>query len=132
MEVQITYLGRTALVPNVVVDTGSARTVIASDALAALGIAPSPDDTLYAVLGVGGTEVVFACSVGWIHVGDRGARDFEIEVGAMDYGFQVNGRLGPNLLRQTGALLDLGCLELAYGKHVPAVLRQVRVEVGQP
>jgi len=38
--------------------------------------------------------------------------DFEIEVGAMDYGFPADGILGLDYLLRTGALIDLQHLEL--------------------
>jgi hypothetical protein len=38
--------------------------------------------------------------------------DFEIEVGAMDYGFPADGILGLDFLLRAGALIDLRQLEV--------------------
>ena len=34
-------------------------------------------------------------------------RDFSIEVGVMDYGFEVNGILGMDFMKGVGAIIDL-------------------------
>ena len=46
-------------IPQVLVDTGSATTLLAADIVATIGIVPLPQDVLYTLRGVGGTEVVF-------------------------------------------------------------------------
>ena len=38
--------------------------------------------------------------------------DFEIEVGAMDYGFDIDGIVGMDFLIQVGAVIDLERLEI--------------------
>ena len=55
----VTYQGQSISLPEVLIDTGSAHTVLAADAVAAIGIALEPNDILYNIREVGGTEVVF-------------------------------------------------------------------------
>jgi hypothetical protein len=43
-------------IPHVLVDTGSAATLLAADIVAALGIVPLPEDILHTLRGVGGTD----------------------------------------------------------------------------
>ena len=38
--------------------------------------------------------------------------DFDIEVGAMDYGFAIDGIIGTDFLLQVGAVIDLSRLEI--------------------
>ncbi len=114
ISVVVTYAGKTCVIPDVIVDTGSAATMFSADQLVALDIAPEPDDVLYTIRGVGGTEVVFSRKMSCLQIGSREVTDFEIEVGGMDYGFTVSGILGMDFLLQTGAILDLEHLELSF------------------
>jgi len=41
--------------------------------------------------------------------------DFEIEIGAMDYGFGIEGIIGMDFLRQGKIIIDLERLELKEG-----------------
>ncbi len=47
-------------------------------------------------------------------VGEQGLDAPEIEVGGMDYGFEINGILGMDFLLKTGASIDLQALELRF------------------
>ncbi len=61
------------------------------------------------IRGVGGTEFVFSKTIDRISLGDLTVSDFEIEVGAMDYGFhfELDGIVGMDFLEQIGAVIDL-------------------------
>jgi predicted aspartyl protease len=110
----VTYKLRDVRIPNVVIDTGSARTVLSADWLAKVGVVPEPYDTLYTVRGIGGTEVVFARQIDQLHIGPVSLADIEIEVGGLDYGFELNGILGVDLLRRSQAIIDMATLELTF------------------
>ncbi len=112
--VTINYQGQSLTLPAVLVDTGSARTILAADLVAEIQITPAPDDTLYTIRGVGGTEVVFSRHINFIEVGDCRLSNFEIEVGGMDYGFEIQGILGMDFLRQAGAILDLSRMTIEF------------------
>ena len=62
-------------VANVLVDTGSASTLINSDILAAVGVLPQPGDRLRTLRGVGGREVVFARKIDRLEVGTAAIDD---------------------------------------------------------
>ena len=108
------YRGTGIEVSDVLLDTGSASTMFAADVVAAVGISPEVDDELRVLRGVGGTEVVFARQVDRVQVGSRSIDQFVIEVGGMDYGFEINGILGMDFLRGTGAIIDLADLALDF------------------
>ena len=106
----------TVEIANILVDTGSASTVLAADSLVQIGIEPSPEDILHTIRGVGGTEVVYLRKVDFLEVGESKVTDFEIEVGGMDYGFEISGILGMDFLKASGAIIDLHELQITFHK----------------
>ena len=112
--VTLAYQGAQVTIENVLVDTGSARTIFAADVVANINITPAPDDILYTIRGVGGTEVVFSRQVDYVQLGERQLSHFEIEVGGMDYGFDIQGILGMDFLQQAGVILNLAALEITF------------------
>lgn len=69
-------------------------------------------DRLRMLRGVGGHEYVFVRRVGRLAIGDHGLDDFEVEIGELDYGFQLGGILGMDYLRAAFAIIDLDALTL--------------------
>ncbi|HET9620853.1 MAG TPA: hypothetical protein VFP84_05790 [Kofleriaceae bacterium] len=47
-------------------------------------------------------------------VGGRSLEGFEVEIGEMDYGFEIGGILGMDFLRAAGAVIDLRSLSIAF------------------
>lgn len=105
--ITVAYQGRTTDIPDVLIDTGSGRTILAADIVACLGIVPSETDMPYAVRGVGGTELVFVRRVDYIKIGEYRLSDFETEIGGMDYGFEIKGIIGTDFLINSGAIINL-------------------------
>jgi len=87
------------------VDTGAASTAINADFAAEAGVYVSPADTLRRPRGVGGHEHAFTRHVDRLAIGDRGVDQFEVEVGEMDYGFEIGGMLACTRARLRGSLL---------------------------
>lgn len=112
--VTVTYAGVIKQIAEVLVDTGSATTVLSADIAAELGIVPAPSDRIRMLRGVGGHEIVFHRRVDRFRVGDRELEQFAIEIAGMDYGFDIKGIVGMNFLRQAGAVLNLRDLTLDY------------------
>jgi hypothetical protein len=50
-------------------------------------------------------------------LGELQINDFEIEVGAMDYGFEIDGIVGMDFLTQVGAIIDLAKSEIYQASH---------------
>lgn len=111
---QTSYKGKSIQIPNVLVDTGSASTILSADIVSEIGIVPEPDDILYSIRGVGGSEVVFSRRVNWMQIDQHQVSDFEIEIGLMDYGFEINGILGMDFLLRSGAVVDLKKLSIEF------------------
>ena len=112
--VSIAYRGSTIEIPQVLVDTGSASTVISADLVDAIGIFPLPEDRLSTIRGIGGSEVVFRRRVDCLQVGEKGLTNFDLEVGGMDYGFAINGILGMDFLTAAKAIIDLHTMRLTF------------------
>ena len=110
--VSVVAQGQRVDIPDAIVDTGSGSTMLSADHLSTIGVNPEPDDILYTVRGVGGTEVVFVRSVERLQVGTKAV--FDVEVGGIDYAFDLNGILGMDFLLQTGAVIDLRHLTLSF------------------
>ena len=108
----VTFEGREAALTHILLDTGSAGSILAADLVAEIGVTYAPNDEVHRIRGVGGVEFVFAKAVDRLAVGDLQVSGFVIEVGAMDYGFAINGILGMDFLMAVGAMIDLGALEL--------------------
>jgi predicted aspartyl protease len=110
----LTHRGTTIEIPDVVVDTGAASTVIDADHAAKAGIYLEPTDRLRRLRGVGGHEHVFVRKIDRFAVDVRSLDGFEIEMGELDYGFQLGGILGMDFLRAARAILDLGALTIEF------------------
>jgi hypothetical protein len=108
----LTFRGRSLRLGDTILDTGSSSTIFSADRLLEIGVVPEPADALHRLRGVGGTEYAFTKRLDLLAVGEMKALDFEIEVGAMDYGFPADGILGLDYLLRIGALVDLRRLEL--------------------
>ena len=96
---------------RVLLDTGSAATVFAADEIATLGIVPEPANRVRRVVGIGGIELVLSKRIESLALGDIQVRDFPIQIGAMKYGFPLQGLLGTDFFVQARVVLDLGLLE---------------------
>jgi len=101
-------------IPQVLIDTGSGSTVLAADVVSAIQIIPSAEDVLYSIRGVGGSEAVFSRKVDYLQVGVCMVSDFEVEIGGMDYGFEINGILGTDFLLRVGAIINLRAMKIEF------------------
>ncbi len=110
--VTLTHLGESVTSDNVLLDTGSAGTVFSVDLVSALGLVMESDDAIHRIQGVGGSEFVFTKRVGSLQLDKLMLRDFQVELGAMDYGVALDGIIGMDFLTRVGATIDLQRLEI--------------------
>jgi hypothetical protein len=110
--VTLLYRGQQLDLANVLLDTGSAGTLFAADQVLAVGLQYEADDLVQRIRGVGGAEFVFIKRIDRLSVGELQVSDFDIEVGAMDYGFAIDGIIGTDFLLQVGGVIDLSRLEI--------------------
>ena len=97
---------------DVLLDTGSAGTIFSIDKLLDIGLEYAADDAVHRIHGVGGMEFVFSKTVERLAVGNIFVDDFDIEVGAMNYGFVMDGIIGVDFLLRVGAIVDLAAMEV--------------------
>lgn len=108
----LTYRGQQVVLGQVLLDTGSAGTIFSADKVLAVGLQLEPDDVIHRISGVGGAEFVFTKRVDGLALAELAVDNFEIEVGAMAYGFDIEGIVGMDFLRQVEASIDLARLEI--------------------
>lgn len=106
-EVILTYKKKAMRVDNVLLDTGSGSTIFKMEKVDELGITIEKDDTIEAISGIGGVEFVYKKNIDGINLGNLEVRNFVIEVGVMDYGFEINGIIGMDFLKKIEAIIDL-------------------------
>ncbi|MGK0290526.1 MAG: putative aspartyl protease [bacterium] len=97
---------------QVILDTGSAGTIFKYSKVKSIGIQQSTDDEVHRISGVGGKEFVFAKQIDQLVLGDVIVKNFEVEVGVMNYGFPIDGILGLDFLSKIGAIIDLKKFEI--------------------
>ncbi|MCA9927423.1 MAG: retropepsin-like domain-containing protein [Anaerolineales bacterium] len=107
VSIQLTQKNQSIIIPNVLLDTGSAGTVFNTDLVAKIDVVLESDDIIRRIRGVGGSEFVFTKLVDEISLGELQISEFEIEVGAMAYGFEIGGIIGMDFLTKVGAIIDL-------------------------
>lgn len=105
--VNICFRGVEIVIDRVLIDTGSVSTILSADKVEKAALFPEPDDPLHIIRGVGGSEVVFMKQLDFLSVTGVKLPQFAVEIGAMDYGFSINGILGMDFLLQAKAILDL-------------------------
>jgi predicted aspartyl protease len=112
IEASIEYQGKSLTIRDVLVDTGSAGSVFSADAVEKINLVYEPQDRVQRVQGVGGAEFVFTKRIDRLAIGTVGVDEFDIAVGSVDYGFNINGIIGMNWLIAVQAIVDLSNLVL--------------------
>lgn len=108
----LSYQGRRLTLAKVLVDTGSVGTIFPADKVSTIGLVLGPHDLIRRIRGVGGAEFVFTKQVDILALGELQVDGFEIEIGAMAYGFDIEGIIGMDFLTQSGAVIDLAQMQI--------------------
>ena len=95
------------ILDNVLIDTGSGGTLFKMDRVEEIDITIDMNDSIETINGVGGSEFVYKKIIDEIRLNNLHGRDVKIEIGIMDYGFDIDGIIGIDFLRQIGAIIDL-------------------------
>lgn len=106
-EIDITFHGKSMTLENVLLDTGSGGTILKMDKVKDIGLKIESDDYIETISGIGGSELVYLKKIDRIELGELSMNDFEVEVGIMEYGFDINGIIGMDFLRKTHSIIDL-------------------------
>lgn len=106
-DMELTFKGQLLHLQRVLVDTGSGSTVVSTDLAESIGIVAEENDIIYRISGVGGSEFVYSKTVDAIRIGFMHTEDFALEIGAMNYGFDLDGIIGLDLLQQLKAIINI-------------------------
>ena len=109
---KLVFRGEQILLEDVLVDTGSVGTILSADKALGIGLRYEPNDSVHRIRGVGGAEFVFGKRVDILRVGELEVHDLQVEIGAMDYGLDLDGIIGIDFLMETNAVIDLGQMQL--------------------
>ena len=110
VEAIIIFNGKELNLGKVIIDTGSSSTIFKADKVADIEILLESNDSIHRICGVGGSEFVFTKQLEKLQIGDLSVTNFQIEIGAMDYGFDIDGIIGMDFLLKVKAIIDLGKL----------------------
>jgi len=88
------------------VDTGSAATLFASDYVREFGIDSEPEDKIRKIVGVGGNEYVIEKRIDALIIDGVSIENSIIQLGEMDYGFEINGVIGGDVLMRAKIIID--------------------------
>ena len=111
-DMELTFNGHLLHLQRVLVDTGSGSTVVSTDLAESIGIVAEENDMIYRISGVGGSEFVYSKTVDSVKIGDMQTEGFALEIGAMNYGFDLDGIIGLDLLQQLKAVINIDKLLL--------------------
>lgn len=105
---EITFINndKKIIAKNVVIDTGSASTIISTETALQLDLESQLTDMLQRVRGVGGYEFVYEKDIHCIEIDNVKVENLKIQVGAMNYGFEINAILGMDFLKIGKLIVD--------------------------
>jgi hypothetical protein len=106
VSVDICFRRRELFLEKVLIDTGSATTILNANRVEAIGVIPEENDIVDAIRGVGGVEYVYTKYFDSIKLEDALIHDFQVEIGNMDYGLDIDGILGFDFISAAGLIID--------------------------
>ncbi|MGE6576840.1 retropepsin-like aspartic protease [Paenibacillus xylanexedens] len=116
ISIKLEFRGEVLQLEKVLLDTGSASTLLNADVVREVGMVPEENDLVEIIRGVGGIEYVYTKSLDSITVDGTTINDFQVEIGNMDYGLEIDGILGFNFMKQTGVVINANLMELSIDK----------------
>ncbi|NLK94189.1 MAG: clan AA aspartic protease [Clostridiales bacterium] len=105
--IDIKHKGKILTLDNILIDTGSGGTILKMEEVEKINITIDVTDSIESIQGVGGSEFVYKKVIDKVSLGDFSVNDFKVEIGVMDYGFDINGIIGVNFLKEINAVIDL-------------------------
>ncbi|UJF33019.1 retropepsin-like aspartic protease [Paenibacillus hexagrammi] len=115
--IDVVFSGRRLRLENVLLDTGSSGTILDADKVAEIGVKPEGTDRTAIIHGVGGTEIVFTKWFDAVALGDWTVKECKVEIGAMDYGIEIDGILGFDFIRTAGLIIDTNKMQVYASLH---------------
>ncbi|GIN59343.1 hypothetical protein J8TS2_36620 [Lederbergia ruris] len=107
VRLKVEFRGKKRELDKVLLDTGSAGTIFNADVVGEIGVEPEKNDIVDTIRGVGGVEYVYVKIFDNIHFGDICQENFEVEIGNMDYGMDIDGILGFDFIKASSLIIDM-------------------------
>ena len=104
--------GRTVVIPDVLLDTGSAGCVFKEEDVRQVGLLFDEATSFRTFRGIGGTERLWIQQVARIAVESLEVRNIKVGISVEDYGYGIRGILGMDFLLPARAVIDLDAMEL--------------------
>lgn len=89
VNITVVFRGKELKLEKVLLDTGSACTLLNVDIVREIGMVPEGNDIVDMIRGVGGVEYVYTKYLDSIIVDEAILNDFQVEIGNMDYGIDL-------------------------------------------
>ncbi|MCP1309986.1 retropepsin-like aspartic protease [Paenibacillus tyrfis] len=102
----IVYKGKKLELQKVLLDTGSASTLFNADLVRDIGVVPEENDVVDTIRGVGGIEYVYTKYLDAIEFDGITIEQFQVEIGSMDYGIEIEGIIGFDFMKAAGLIID--------------------------
>lgn len=106
MSVQLVVDGTTIKFDNALIDTGAASSLFNIEKVFEHGFTIQDTDIICEMVGIGGSEQVIQRSIDSILVANRLVDSPAIQFGKMDYGFEIDGIVGSDVLREISVVID--------------------------
>ena len=106
-DITITFNGKSKVLKNVVIDTGAAQSIINSQFVTDLGIAPNFQDKVIKTRGIGGELKFFYRNVDELKIGNFVFKNLEIDFGEIDPKGEISGLIGLDILNNIRAIIDI-------------------------
>lgn len=110
----IQFRGQKMTLEKVLLDTGSAGTIFKADIVEAVGVVPESEDIVDTIQGVGGIEYVYTKNFDAIYFDGLCIDDFQVEIGSMDYGLEIDGIIGFDFIRTASLVIDTVDMQVFY------------------
>lgn len=106
VSIELIFRGKVLLLEKVLLDTGSASTILNANRLEIIGVVPEEYDVVDAIRGVGGVEYVYTKQLDQLKLDQTILENFQVEIGNMDYGFDLDGIIGFDFISDAELVID--------------------------
>ena len=83
------------------------------DLVEEIDIKAEPDDYVGTISGVGGSEFVYLKRIDALEFGSIKVEDVVVDIGIMEYGFDIDGIIGMDILLKIKSIIDLDELKVS-------------------
>mgnify|MGYP001304110765 CR=1 FL=1 len=110
------FRGKSLLIRDVIIDTGSSHTIFSPDILEEVGVKYEKGDYVFQAYGIGGIMPFYCKTLDEILIGDHSIKNVTIDVGMLPK--DHNGLLGLDILKTYNYTIDLGKMNLYVERDV--------------